>query len=258
MRVISVGDNCIDYYVEDQIGYPGGNPVNVAVYMKRYGIECSYMGVVGDDDFGKIIMESIANKGVDISYLKVTHGSSAISEVKLVEGNRIFTDYNEGVLKDFRLSLQDIEIINSYDLMVSGIWSKVENDLDKINIPIAYDFSDQWDSDLWSIVLPHVQYVFYSDDVHDINDIKRNMENIYQKHHQVIVCTRGKYGSIAYDGCCFYNKESIDCNVVDTMGAGDSFIAGFLVSYFQKRDLIKALEAGARNSSITIQYMGAW
>ena len=39
IRVAAIGDNCIDYYDSLNESYPGGNPVNVAVYIKRLGGE---------------------------------------------------------------------------------------------------------------------------------------------------------------------------------------------------------------------------
>ena len=47
IRVAAIGDNCIDYYDSLNESYPGGNPVNVAVYIKRLGGESSYTGAVG-------------------------------------------------------------------------------------------------------------------------------------------------------------------------------------------------------------------
>ena len=53
------------YYDSLNESYPGGNPVNVAVYIKRLGGESSYTGAVGTDSFGKIMISAIQNKGVD-------------------------------------------------------------------------------------------------------------------------------------------------------------------------------------------------
>ena len=71
MKFATVGDNCIDHYIQTQNKYPGGNPVNVAVYIKRLGGQSSYTGLVGMDDFGSIIMDSLKKKGFnDASILK--------------------------------------------------------------------------------------------------------------------------------------------------------------------------------------------
>ena len=258
MRVIGVGDNCIDYYVDENIGYPGGNPVNVLVYMKRYNIDCSYLGVVGNDDFGKIIIESITKKNIDVSKIKVLDGNTARSDVSIINGNRVFTGYDEGGLSQFKLDNDDIDYIHKFDLMVTSIWSNIENDLYKINIPIAFDMSDQLDSEIWDKVLPEIDYVFYSDDKHDISYIKEFLKTKYLPRHKVLVCTRGEYGSIAYDGHEFYIQDIVQCKVVDTMGAGDSYIAGFLADYNKYKDIKKAMLEGAKNSVITISYKGAW
>ena len=42
------------------------------------------------------------------------------------------------------------------------------------------------------------------------------------------------------------------------MGAGDSYIAGFIVDYLKNKDIQKAMIAGTKNSAITIAYHGAW
>ena len=52
MHVATVGDNCIDSYFKTGQAFPGGNAINVAVYLARLGIPVSYVGVVGDDEYG--------------------------------------------------------------------------------------------------------------------------------------------------------------------------------------------------------------
>lgn len=82
IRVAAIGDNCIDYYDSLNESYPGGNPVNVAVYIKRLGGESSYTGAVGTDSFGKIMISAIQNKGVDTSHIQVLDGKTAAAEEK--------------------------------------------------------------------------------------------------------------------------------------------------------------------------------
>ena len=62
IKVAAVGDNCVDAYDQTGEAFPGGNPVNVAVYTVRLGGEASYTGVVGDDAYGKLMKDSIAKK----------------------------------------------------------------------------------------------------------------------------------------------------------------------------------------------------
>lgn len=54
-----------------------------------------------------------------------------------------------------------------------------------------------------------------------------------------MVVTRGEKGSMAYDGEKFYYGGIVPCEVVDTMGAGDSFIAGFLYAICEGKEFRK-------------------
>ena len=47
MKIACVGDNCVDYYDNTGEVFPGGNPVNVAVYVRRMGGQSAYLGAVG-------------------------------------------------------------------------------------------------------------------------------------------------------------------------------------------------------------------
>ena len=84
------------------------------------------------------------------------------------------------------------------------------------------------------------------------------LEAVQSKGPRVVVVTRGSKGSLAWDGKQRYCYGIAKCEVVDTMGAGDSFIAGFLYGILQGRSIPEAMEAGAENSAVTLGYSGAW
>ena len=53
IKIACAGDNCVDYY--DNIGesFPGGNPVNVSVYVRRLGGQSAYLA-----RWGRMILEN--------------------------------------------------------------------------------------------------------------------------------------------------------------------------------------------------------
>lgn len=132
IRLAAVGDNCIDLYDQTGDAYPGGNPVNVAVYTVRLGGSASYTGVVGDDKYGGLMRQAVAAKGVDVSHLHTEPGSTALSHVTVVNGDRVFGDYEEGVMENFRLTEEDVDFLCGHDLVVSGLWGRVEGDLPRL------------------------------------------------------------------------------------------------------------------------------
>lgn len=261
IRIAAVGDNCIDVYDKTGEAFPGGNPVNVAVYVKRMNGNSSYTGVVGTDDYGKFMIEAIKAKGVDTSHIRILEGKTAVTHVELKDGDRILGDYEEGVMADFKLREEDIEFLCSHDLVVTGIWGMIESELHKIKergVPVAFDFADKIDHEITHKALPFVDYAFFSCDSKSNDELHELMKWVKSKGPSIVVVTRGEKGSIAYDGNEFTEFGIIECEVVDSMGAGDSYIAGFLLGLLEKKSIAECMEKGAQSSSETIGYYGAW
>ena len=74
IKIACVGDNCVDFYDNTNEAFPGGNPVNVAVYVRRLGGESAYLGAVGTDDHGRLMLDALSGKGVDVSHVQVLEG----------------------------------------------------------------------------------------------------------------------------------------------------------------------------------------
>lgn len=261
MKLAAIGDNCIDLYKALDKAFPGGTPVNIAVYFKRFGEEASYTGAVGNDKYGKIMIDALNEKALDITHLRVLNGSTAITEVEVVNGDRILGDYYEGVLPEFKLSDEDIEFICSQDIVVTDFWGMVEDDLWKIKAkgtPIAFDFATKLTDSLVDKIICNVDYAFFAYDEGNNEFIRNYMKNIYSKGPKLVIVTLGELGSICYDGSDFVTYGIVPCEVKDTLGAGDSYIAGFLRGLLLKKDLRECMHMGAENAAITLQYHGAW
>lgn len=114
------------------------------------------------------------------------------------------------------------------------------------------------ESPVIDIAIPFVDYAFFAYDGEDEEWMRNFMEEMQKKGAKTVIVTRGTKGSIAYDGTSYTEFGIIPCDVVDTMGAGDSFIAGFLYGILQGKSLQESMEQGAKNSSVTLGYSGAW
>lgn len=261
IRIACVGDNCIDYYDNTNEAFPGGNPVNVAVYARRLGADASYLGAVGTDKYGELMICALQEKGVDTSHVQVLSGNTALTHVCRVDGERIFGDYEEGVMAEFSLNKEDIDFMCTHDLVVSALWGRVEGYLQQIHqrsIPIAFDCADRPFDKVSLEALPHTDIAFFADDVSDEESLRQKILQVASFGPKLVVATRGIKGSLAYDGQAFYNYGIVKCDVGDTMGAGDSFIAGFLTSWLQKKSIRECMAAGAASAAVTISYCGAW
>ncbi len=263
MKLAAVGSNCIDFYANLEGGkaYPGGGPVNMAVYTVRLGGQASYIGPVGDDKFGSIMAKAIREKGVDISHLHVKSGKTAVSQVELIDGERVFGDYDEGVLSDYVLSEDDINFILQHDMVVCDLWGKVEGqykELKEKGITTVFDCATRPEDEAAQIAMPYTDILFFSSE--EDNDFLRQQMIAYgQKGPKLVIAMLGTKGSLCYDHQDFHAYGIVACNkVVDTMGAGDSYIAGFLSAYHDGNDILTCMHKGAANATETLKYFGAW
>ena len=243
-RIACIGDNCVDFYDETGERYPGGNPVNVSVYFRRLGTPSSYIGAVGNDENGKMIIDSLAGKSVDVSHVKVLEGITAITHVQRISGERVFGDSDPGVSALLELTEEDLDFIGTHDLAVTGLWGYTEPFL-----PILPQGKEG---------IRHADYVFFSDDEADEEQLRQKMRSIAAAGPSVVVAMRGSRGSLALEGERYEASGIVNCEVVDTMGAGDSYIAGFLNAHLDGADLTECMRKGAENAAITIGYKGAW
>lgn len=250
----------MDVYQSSGMAYPGGNPVNVAVYLKGLGATSAYVGWVGSDSYADMMIKAIYHKGVDISHVFKKEGKTAVTHVELVGNDRKFGDYDEGVMAHFLLTVEDLNYINGYDHVHAGIWGHTEKYFPlfkKMGLTTSFDFSDKLDDALVKVVIPYVDYPFFSYDTDDEN-IRSYLKEIHQMGSKVAVATLGENGSIAFDGNQYYTYGIVTADVVDTMGAGDSFIAGFLYGKLKGFSTEGCLKLGAETAAKTISYFGAW
>ena len=260
MKFACVGDNCIDFYQNTNSFYCGGNPVNVAVYVVRSGDSASYIGAVGSDRYGQYMCDSLTAHGVDISHVKVLRGETAISYLDLIDGERVFSDYHQGVMANFKLTDADLDFIATHDIMISGRWGNIHHQLSKLRargVPIAFDFATKLGDEVFNVAVDQVDYAFYSSES-DSPSVRDSLRSICERGARLAVCTLGEHGSLAYDGKTFTQYGIVPCEVKDTMGAGDSYIAGFLRGVLRHLPLEECMRIGAECSSITLQYFGAW
>lgn len=260
VKIGAVGDNCIDMY--DNIGefYVGGNPVNVAVYIKRLGGNADYAGVVGNDRYGELVKEQLYEKGVDVSMVKTIEGSTAISHIDLINKERVFGEYEEGVLPQLLLAEEELKRLAECDIVVSSVWSYTESyfeRLKRLGAITAMDFSTELDSEVIDVVGEYLDYAFFSFEEGNM-ELEEFMKDIFERIRGIVIVTRGEEGSVVYDGKQFIYHGIEPCEVIDTLGAGDSFIAGFLYGMAEGLSIKDSMMKGAKNSSVTIGYKGAW
>lgn len=267
MRLVAIGDNVVDFYEDQNTYYPGGNALNVAVISKRNGAQGNgYIGIVGNDEEANHVLEVLKLEKIDTSHIRKVCGPNGKAIVALDEnGDRIFKGSNLEVRVQSKVSLkfteEDLSYINSFDVIHTGNNSQIEHELHRLNHkPISFDFStkSKWNKEYLEQVCPHIQFAFFSASEMSEAEIDSLFKQVHAFGVKIVIATRGGNPVICSDGQNKYLQPPVDSEVIDTMGAGDSFIAGFLTSYFNTHDLQIALKHASISAGITCNTHGAF
>ena len=146
--LLAVGDNVVDRYVEAGYMYPGGNAVNVAVHARRNGATSAYLGAVGTDRAGQVVLAALEEEGVDTTLTRQVDGPNAYADVRVVDGNRVFGGADVGISR-FSLGRDDLTAAAAFDIVHTGECSMVEEQLQDLADAargLSFDFSERpWD-----------------------------------------------------------------------------------------------------------------
>jgi fructoselysine 6-kinase len=257
--LIGVGDNTVDTYTHQGMRYPGGNAVNVAVFAHRYGHPAAYLGWIGSDRNGQLILTSLQQEGLDLSHCRVVEGPNSFSPVSLVDGDRVFSKGDHGVSKQIALIADDYKYINQFDIVHSSTYSHLENclaELKKASHCLSFDFSDRQDQTYLQAVLPYVDVALLS--WPNSPDKEKWMREIYAMGPRLVLVTCGSDGAWVYDGKNFCHQGVVPVEVVDTMGAGDAFAARLLVEVVSGTPLQHAMEFAAQSAAMNCLQHGAF
>ena len=264
MRILAIGDNCIDDYSELGRRFPGGNALNVAVYASRHdSVEADYVGIVGTDDNGEYMISQIKQQGLGTEKIIRAEGNTAVTKILIRNGDRVFADYIEGVQKDAVLPMEKILTPDNYDLIHFTVWGfgreHVKRLKETTNVLLSCDFSGQLD-DPRTEIMPYLDISFFSGShlVKKGENPEPVLRKLKEKTPGLVVMTLGEYGSMVYDGVNLYKGTAYSVEVVDTLGAGDSYIAAFLCSRLNEKTIPESIEAGHRAATEICKRLGAW
>lgn len=261
-RILGLGDNTIDTYVSAGLQFPGGNAVNVAALTRRLGARSSYLGCWGDDAGGAILRAALTAEGVDLSHVReIAGGETARARIAHENGDRRFVGSRPGVRARYALGGRDLDFIAAHDAVHTSCNSDLDDELARIAGAarlLSYDFSEKWTAQRLERALPLVDIAFFSAPGRDDAACHDLLAQAIAAGSAVAVVTRGPRGAIGRAGDELRTQAPLPARVVDTLGAGDGLIAGFLVAHLGGASLADALAAGAAFAAELCGWQGAF
>lgn len=257
MKIAAVGFVCMDVY--DKLGrmYPTGNGVDFLINLKKLGgVDGSVVSAVGDDEYGKRMKNTLKAKEIDTSHLHVRDGRTAVIKMDLIGNDRVHGEQLRGVMNHFALTDDDMAFIMRQDLIHTDLSGRVADKLPAIRqggVRVVFDFSVRHDNPGNDRILPYVDYAFFSFGEKS-GDISGFLKWAQSFGPRMVVATLGGWGSVAYDGVDFYIGGIVPAaRVVNTVGAGDSFAAGFMHGVLGGKSVPDSMSEGAALASRIVQ-----
>ncbi|MHA8109953.1 PfkB family carbohydrate kinase [Lactobacillaceae bacterium Melli_B4] len=235
MKVLGIGDNVVDMYLDKGLMYLGGNALNFSVFSSKLGNDAAFIGVFGTDHLASYAKTTLANLDVDISHSKTIQGENGYSKVTIENGERVFVTSNTGGVlnKGINLNQSDIDYMNQFDVVHFNINGHANEYISKVNGPrIVYDFSNQYTDDDISQIAPKVDLACFSGENISEDEVPDFIKKVASLGVDTVLCTKGSDGAWVYTASKLFYEPALIVKATDTMGAGDSFITSFTDSFY--------------------------
>lgn len=255
MKVVAMVDSCIDVYFDLGRFYPTGNSVDFAINLRELGANVTEMTALGNDIFAEAISSRLEEKGVTLHVISHIDRPTAVAKMAMVNGDRQHLKFIGNALEEITLSLEDVEFLEQFDIVYAERWANIARILPSAKRPgqkWVFDFSKRLEQESNDAILPYIDYAFFSYEKDD-EYIRNFLRKCTRKGAEVAVAMLGQNGSLAYDGKTYYKEGSEDVRVVNTVGAGDSYIAGFVYGVTRGDDIQGCMHRGKTQATKVIQ-----
>lgn len=261
-KVYCIGEVLIDFVAEQQgsdlskanhfTKKAGGAPANVACAISKLGGNGIFIGSVGDDPFGKFLLETLKNEGVDVSLTQLSETFTTLAFVSLAEdGERDFV-FSRGADKELKYNPDLRKNLPGNILHLGAATALLGGPLEKTYGKYLFDgltkdmficFDPNFRGDLWKDAketfikkcMPFVEKShlckFSSEEAQLISgkkDLHDACDSLHKIGTKIITVTMGKEGTLLSMKGTKKIIPSVKVTPVDTTGAGDAFIGCLL------------------------------
>jgi sulfofructose kinase len=252
---------------DEELLSPGGQVASAMVACARLGLRAKYIGAVGDDERGRIQMQSLLSSGMNIDDVVVRPGcpnQSAYIIVDRATGERTVLWRRPDCLRMEPEELRPEMITSARLLHIDGhdtaLVGRAAEIARRAGIPVTVDVDTIYHG--FDRVLPNVDYLITSSEFParwtGKEDPFQALETLQSEYRmRVAAMTLGAHGSLArVDGRFVYSPAYV-VNCIDTTGAGDVFHGAFCYAVLQEMAIGEALDFANAMAALNCTAIGA-
>jgi len=246
---------------------PGGQVASAMVACASLGLRAKYIGAIGDDERGRIQIESLRGTGINLDHVQIRvncPNQSAYIIIDRSTGERTVLWRRHECLRIDPDQITEEQITCARMLHIDGHDTAAVAHAAAIarshGIPVTVDVDTIYHG--FDQVLPNIDYLVASSEFPaaftGVNDPFRALETIQSEYGmRCAAMTLGAHGSLArMDGQYFYSPAFV-VNCVDTTGAGDVFHGAFCYAVLQGMPMRDALEFSNAMAALNCTALGA-
>ncbi len=276
-RVVSFGEILWDKLPSGKV--PGGAPLNFAYRLNSFQNSLSIISKVGDDSLGKGLTDFLNKNGLDTEHIQISKIYKT-GEVNVSIDKNGIADYdilNPVAWDDISLNLKNIELTKNSSVFVFGSLicrnmtsRRTLKELLKIAPFKLFDInlrSPYYNMNLIEELMLSSDFIkFNYEEIEEISTIYINkkatlenmIETISEKTKTKNICvTMGEKGACYYTNNSFYYQDGFKINVLDTVGAGDSFLATLVEGILNKTKPQEILKKACAVAALVASKRGA-
>jgi len=252
---------------EEEIVSPGGQVASAMVACARLGLRAKYIGSVGDDERGRIQMESLRGAGINLDHVQIRRNcpnQSAYIVVDRSTGERTVLWRRDACLRIDPEQIDPEQIACARLLHIDGHDTPAVAHAAQIarrhGIPVTVDVDTVYHG--FERVLPNVDYLVSSSEFPTAWTGDRDpfvaLETLQKEYRmKVAAMTLGAHGALArVDGRFIYSPAYV-VNCLDTTGAGDVFHGAFCYAVLQGMPMREILEFSNAMGALNCTALGA-
>ncbi len=252
---------------EEEILSPGGQVATAIVTCARLGLRSKYIGTVGGDERGRILLDSLRETGVNIDDVQVRPGAPNQSAYILIDcttGERTVLARRPNALRLDAAEITPEQIrcarllhIDGHDTQAVARAAQIAREA---AIPVTVDIDTVYHG--FGSVLPCVDYLLASSEFPlawtNERDPFKALERIQEEYGMYLAgMTLGAHGALVRVNRRFLYSPGFVVACTDTTGAGDVFHGAFCYAVLQKMGLPEALDFSNAMAALNCTALGA-
>ncbi|WP_396603220.1 carbohydrate kinase family protein [Algibacter sp. R77976] len=257
----------------------GGAPLNVALRAKSFNNHVSMISAIGSDNLGKELLSYLNENEINTDCIQVldTYKTGEVKVVLDEKGSASYTIEYPSAWDKIEFNDALIDTVKASDALVFG--SLITRDdtskqtLYKLLEYARYKIFDlnlrppHYSEDTLVFLMEKADFIKFNDDeLYEVsrflgskyNSLEQNINYIAKKTNTNRICvTKGPHGAVLlYDGLLYYNS-GYQIKVVDTVGAGDSFLGTLISQLINNTNPQEAIDYACAVGALVAQSEGA-